>query len=154
MNGIKFLRTLGALAAGSMLLTTGLVGATPASAAKSAPKIVVAPWNGVKVNQTVKVSGSGFKAGDNVFIVLCLTTTTQASGQADCNTLNLAAVTINAKGMFAPTKFKLVLGSNLAGKCGTKATNLKSCDVSVGNMSGGDSATAKIVFAAPKVSKG
>jgi hypothetical protein len=48
------------------------------------------------------------------------------------------------------TKFKIVTGTIGSGKCGTKASNLKSCAVSAGNISGKDTATFDIVFALPK----
>jgi hypothetical protein len=36
-----------------------------------------------------------------------------------------------------------------SGACGTKTSNLKDCGVSVGNISGGDSAVFRIAFKAP-----
>lgn len=150
MNRVSVVRTFSALAVGSALLVgTGVFGVASASAAKS-PKIVVSPWNGVKNNQTLKVSGSGFKAHDTVYIVECLSS---ATGGAQCNTLGATMATINAKGQLAPTKFKVITGKIGNGKCGTALANRKGCDVSVGNATGGDSATAKIVFVAPKTSK-
>lgn len=150
MNKTVVVRALGAVAAGSMLLGAGVVGAASASAAKG-PKVVVSPWNGLKNHQMVKVSGSGFKAHDTVFIVECLTS---ATGGSQCNTLGATPVTISAKGILAPTKFKVLTGKIGNGKCGTTLANRKGCDISVGNISGGDSASMKIVFAAPKKSKG
>jgi hypothetical protein len=59
-------------------------------------------------------------------------------------------VKITAAGVLPKTKFKVATGTIGNGKCGTLASNLRKCAVSVGNASGGDSAVFKIVFAAPK----
>jgi len=128
------------LVAGSMTSPAG------GSVAKS-PKLVVAPSAGLKNGEVVKVRGYGFKAHDQVYIVECLVT---AKGQAGCNTLGATAVTVNAKGILPVTKFKVITGAIGSGACGTKTANLKSCAISAGNASGGDSAVARIYFVAPK----
>jgi hypothetical protein len=89
------------------------------------------------------VSGTGFKKGDSVYVVECLV---GAKGGAQCNELGATPATINAKGDMPVTSFKVSTGAIGTGTCGTKASNLKKCDVSVGNAQGTDSATFRIVF--------
>jgi hypothetical protein len=88
----------------------------------------------LKNGEVVKVTGSGFKAKDVVFLVERLV---KAKGQSQCNSAGATPVAISAKGVLPATKFK-VASSN--GKYGTTRSNLKSCDISAGNTSGGDSA--------------
>jgi hypothetical protein len=93
------------------------------------------------------VSGTGFKAKDTVYITECLAT---AKGEAQCDIDTATPVTISATGVLKKTKFKIITGTIGSGKCGTKASNLRSCAVSAGNASGKDTATKDIVFALPK----
>ncbi|MHB1208085.1 MAG: neocarzinostatin apoprotein domain-containing protein [Acidimicrobiales bacterium] len=125
-----------------ILLGGGLVGPSSAYGAK-VPKLFVSPSSGLKGGETVKVHGTGFKPKDNVYIVQCLST---AKGAGECNTLAAMPVTINAKGGLPLTKFRVVAGPIGNGSCGTTKKNLKSCEISAGNASGGDSSTARIVF--------
>jgi hypothetical protein len=128
------------------ILTSGLVSAVGASAAAT-PKLVVTPSTGLTNHKIVTVSGTGFKPKDNVYITECQA---NAKGEAGCDIFTALPAKISAKGVLAKTKFKVVTGTVGNGKCGTAASNLKKCAVSVGNASGGDSAVFKIVFAAPK----
>jgi neocarzinostatin family protein len=128
------------------VLTSGLINVTGARAAAK-PKLVVTPSTGLTNHKTVTVSGTGFKPKDTVYITECLAT---AKGEAGCDIDTATPVTISAKGVMPKTKFKLVTGKIGGGKCGTAASNLRSCAVSAGNASGGDTAVFKIVFAAPK----
>jgi hypothetical protein len=127
-------------------LTSGLVNITSANAAAK-PKLVVTPSTGLTNNKSVFVSGTGFKPKDTVYITECQA---NAKGEAGCDIDTATPVTISSKGVLKKTKFKVVTGKIGSGKCGTAASNLKSCAVSAGNISGGDSAVFKIVFAAPK----
>jgi hypothetical protein len=137
------------MAAAAMLstgiLASGVIGLTSASAAT--PKIVVTPSTGLKNHGTVTVSGTGFKAKDQVYITECQAT---AKGEAGCDIFLATPVKISATGVLAKTKFKVATGTIGNGKCGTTAANLKKCAISVGNASGGDSAVFKIVFALAK----
>jgi neocarzinostatin family protein len=123
---------LGALAVGSGAATT--------------PHLVVTPSTGLKNGTTVKVSGTGFKPHDMVFIVECLRT---AKGAGGCATAMATPVTITGKGVMPATKFKVATGKIGSGKCGTTTGNLKGCEVSAGNASGKDTASANITFKLP-----
>jgi hypothetical protein len=125
-------------------LSSGL-GLAAASAASS-PKLTVTPSTNLHNGEKVKVSGTGFKAGDSVFIVECLVT---AKGESNCNILNTVPATISKTGALAKSTFKVSTGKIGNGKCGTAASNLKDCAVSVGNISGGDSAVFRVAFKAP-----
>ncbi|MGA2123043.1 MAG: neocarzinostatin apoprotein domain-containing protein, partial [Acidimicrobiales bacterium] len=99
--------------------------------------------------EKVKVSGSGFKPGDTVFIVECIV---KAKGESGCTISNLVMVTITKSGDLPSSSFKVAtgkIGSNAKQLCGTKASNLKNCAVSAGNETGGDSAVFPIAFKAP-----
>jgi hypothetical protein len=125
----------------AMLLAT--TGGVLSAGASSGPKLTVTPSTNLKNGETVKVSGTGFKKGDSVYVVECLV---KAKGGGQCNELGATPATISAKGVLAPTKFKVLTGTIGNGKCGTATANLASCDVSVGNASGGDSASFPIKF--------
>jgi len=128
------------------VLTSGVLSVTSASAAAK-PKLVVTPTTGITNGKSVLVSGTGFKPKDTVYITECLAT---AKGQAQCDIQTATPVTITATGVLKKTKFKIVTGTIGSGKCGTKASNLRSCAVSAGNIAGKDTATTDIVFALPK----
>jgi hypothetical protein len=128
------------------ILTSGLVNVTGANAAAK-PKLVVTPSTGLTNHKSVTVTGSGFKPKDTVYVVECQATT---KGESGCDINTAIPVTISSKGLLPKTKFKVITGKIGNGKCGTLASNLKSCAVSAGNISGGDSAVFKISFAAPK----
>jgi len=127
------------------ILTSGLVNIASASAAT--PKLVVTPSTGLTNHKTVTVSGTGFKAKDQVYITECQAT---AKGEAGCDIFLAVPVKITAAGVLPKTKFKVATGTIGNGKCGTSKANLKGCAVSVGNAAGGDSAVAPIAFKSPK----
>ena len=127
-----------------LALSSGLI-ASVASAAAS-PKLVVTPATNLHNGESVKVTGTGFKPGDSVYIVECLDT---AKGESNCNILNTVPATISKSGALAKSTFKVSTGKIGNGKCGTATANLKDCAVSVGNISGGDSAVFRIAFKAP-----
>jgi hypothetical protein len=148
MISTKVARVALCAAALGLALSSGLA-ANVASAAAS-PKLVVTPATNLHNGESVKVSGTGFKPGDSVYIVECLVT---AKGQSNCNILNTVSATISKRGALPKSTFKVSTGKIGSGKgsgaCGTKTSNLKDCGVSVGNISGGDSAVFRIAFKAP-----
>src|SRR3984957_7450573 len=149
-DNVISIRTIRVVAVAALLstgvLTSGLVNVTGASAAAK-PKLVVTPSTGLTNHKTVTVSGTGFKPKDEVYITECQA---NAKGEAGCDIFLATPVKITAAGVLPKTKFKVATGTIGNGKCGTAASNLKKCAVSVGNASGGDSAVFKIGFAAPK----
>jgi hypothetical protein len=134
----------------AVLAITGLSSgfATLGSAsATTVPKLVVVPSTNLHNGEMVRVTGSGFTPGDSVYVVECLFS---AKGAAGCNTLGAIPATISASGLLPKTTFKIITGKIGNGKCGTKTSNLKTCAMSAGNISGGDSAVARITFKAVK----
>lgn len=108
------------------------------------PKVTVSPSTRLKNGGHVKVTGRGFKPGDHVFIVECLTT---VKGAAQCNLSTAKRETITRGGVLPTTTFKVVTGKVGTGTCGTKASNLRSCVISVGNAARADAALTHIAFA-------
>jgi hypothetical protein len=131
----------------SLFLAVGIFGVAGAA---SSPRVTVNPAVGLRNGQTVLVSGTGFKAKDHVYVVECLR---KATGASQCKTLSAIPVTITATGVLPATKFKVATGKIGNGACGTALSNVNSCDISVGNAQGGDSATAPITFAFIKTVK-
>jgi len=125
-------------------LSSGFVSLGSASAT-TVPKVVVKPSTKIHNGEKVLVTGSGFKPGDTVYVVECLFS---AKGAAGCNTSGAISATISATGLLPRTTFKVITGKIGNGKCGTKTSNLKSCAISAGNISGGDSSVARITFKA------
>jgi neocarzinostatin family protein len=126
--------------------TGSAVGASAPPAAKG-PAITVTPSTGLHNGESVQVKGARFRAKDHVYLVECLV---GAAGQNQCDLSTVTPATITTTGKLPTTKFKVVTGKVGSGSCGTKASNLSHCDISVGNASGGDAATARIKFAHPK----
>ncbi len=145
MTAIRSIRTAAAVA----VLSTGILsgGLATVAGAKSVPKLVVTPSTGLTNGKSVTVKGTGFKPKDQLYITECLRTAKDATG---CDTATAFPVTASAKGVLPATKFKLITGVIGNGKCGTKSTNLNKCAVSVGNISGGDTASANITFVLKK----
>jgi hypothetical protein len=125
-------------------LSSGLVSLASASAT-TGPKLVVVPSTKIHNGELVRVTGSGFKAGDSVYVVECLVS---AKGAAGCNTARAIPATISATGLLPKTTIKVTTGKIGNGKCGTKTSNLRNCAISAGNAAGGDSAVARIIFKA------
>ncbi len=103
----------------------------------------VAPVAGLKNGSFVRVSGTGFKPRDQVYVVECLTTSKSQSG---CDLKTLKPVKITASGVLPAFRFKVVAGKIGTGSCGTKTSNLKSCAISVANATKGDSGQVRITF--------
>lgn len=148
MQGVRNFRiAIGVVVMTVGLLASGVVGVTAANA-KTTPVLTVKPAVGLKNGETVTISGSGFKAGDTVFLVECQRT---AKGQSGCNTPTTSlppSALISKSGKFSDIKFKVTTGKVGPGLCGTKASNLAKCELSAGNISGGDTASAPITFKA------
>ena len=127
----------------SIILISSFVTPNLASAAGK-PSIKVSPAKGLKNNQSIQISGSGFTPKDSLYIVQCLVT---AKGQADCNTAGAVPTTVDASGKFTKTAFVVVTGKIGTKTCGTSKADAKNCDISVGNITGGDSTALPISFA-------
>ena len=127
-------------------LSSGLVSLASASGT-TVPKLVVTPSTNIHNGELVKVTGSGFKPGDSVYVVECLATT---KGAAGCNIAGAIAATITPGGLLPRTTFKVITGKIGNGKCGTRTSNLKTCAISAGNAAGLDSAVGHITFRAVK----
>jgi hypothetical protein len=125
-------------------LSSGLISLASASAT-TAPKLVVTPSTNIHSGESLKVTGSGFKPGDSVYVVECLVS---AKGPAGCKISGAIAATISARGLLPKTTIKVTTGKIGNGKCGTKTSNLRNCAISAGNAAGGDSAVARIIFRA------
>jgi hypothetical protein len=106
-------------------------------------KFHVAPVKGLKNGSKVRVSGTGFKPGDQVYVVECLAS---SKSQAGCDLKTLHPVKITATGVLHAFNFKVVAGKIGNGLCGTKASNLNKCSISVANATKGDSASVRITF--------
>lgn len=148
MTGTRRIRTaLSVVVLATTLISGGVLGAT-AVGASGAPKLTVTPVKGLKNGSTVKVSGTGFKAGDTIYIVECIW---KAPGEAGCQVvIPPLSVTVSSTGTFPVTKFKVSTGTIGNGKCGTKKSNLNNCEVSAGNAAGADTASVRILFVMPK----
>lgn len=142
MNVKRSATFLVAFSLGSALLLSSPI----AGAATARAHLVVSPSGSVKNHEVVKVRGQGFKPHDTVYLTECLV---KATGAAGCDIATATPVTVSAKGTFGWTKFKILSGKIGTGICGTKKTNLKSCAISAGNASGGDSAVYRITFVMP-----
>jgi len=103
----------------------------------------VAPVKNLRNGSRVRVSGTGFKPRDQVYVVECLA---KSTSQAGCDLKTLHPVKITARGVLPAFNFKVVNGRIGTGTCGTKASNLRSCSISVANASKGDSARTRIAF--------
>ena len=148
MVGVRSFRiAVGSLVVASAIMAGGLLAVGTVSA-KTTPKLVVTPALNLKNGETVTITGKGFKPGDTVFLVECQRT---AKGQAGCNTPlpTPPTATISASGTLPKTKFKVTTGKVGSSTCGTKASNLNKCELSAGNISGGDTASGPIIFKAP-----
>lgn len=129
---------------GSTTTTTTVPPTTTTTAPKTyRPHIKVAPSAGLHNKQIVKVSGAGFKPGDHVFIVECLAS---VSGAAQCALSTAKPVKITSSGQLKSTTFKVITGKVGTGTCGTKASNKKTCAISVGNAAKTDATLARIAF--------
>jgi hypothetical protein len=106
-------------------------------------KFHVAPVKNLRNGSKVRVSGTGFKPGDQVYVIECLAT---SKSEAGCDLKTLHPVKITARGVLPAFNFKVLTGKIGNGTCGTKASNLKSCSISVANASKGDSARTRIAF--------
>ena len=127
------------------LVASGPITFATASSTPTGPSITVTPATGLKNGDTVTITGSGFTPGDSLFALECLTKATSAAG---CDTTGATPITANSDGTLASTTFKVVAGAIGTGTCGTSASDLTGCVISVSNVSAGDRAYAAITFAA------
>jgi hypothetical protein len=123
--------------------TTTTTTTTTTPKASGPRRVIVKPSVLLHNGQNVRVSGSGFKPRDHVYVVECLAT---VRSSAQCNLATLKPETITGGGLLPALTFKVRTGKIGTGTCGTKATNLKSCVISVGNAAKGDAAIAHIAF--------
>jgi len=146
MTGVRNLRiAIGAVVMAGSILAGGLIGVTTANA-KTKPVLIVKPALNLTNGETVTLSGTGFKPGDTLFLVECQRT---AKGQSGCNASATSlppTATVSKSGKIPATKFKVVTGTVGPSKCGTTKSNLDKCELSAGNITGGDTASAPITF--------
>src|SRR3984957_13269170 len=105
-------------------LAGGLGGSALAGAA--GPKIVVTPSTNLRNGEVVRISGSGFKPGDTVFLVECLR---KAKGETGCKVASSIppSKTITATGLLPRSTFKVSTGKIGSGTCGTDKANVGDC---------------------------
>ncbi|MHB8335112.1 MAG: neocarzinostatin apoprotein domain-containing protein [Acidimicrobiales bacterium] len=127
------------------LVASGPITFATASSTPAGPSITVTPATGLKNGDTVTITGSGFTAGDSLFALECLVTATSAAG---CDTTGATPITANSDGTLPSTTFTVTAGAIGTGTCGTSASDLTGCVISVSNASAGDAAHAAITFAA------
>lgn len=145
MFSLRNIRTATAI----VTVSTGLLvgGLSAGAAATAKPHLVVSPSGGLTNNKVVKVSGTGFKVGDQVYVTECQLT---AKSPVGCAIKIAVPVKISATGVLPVTKFKVATGVIGNGKCGTTTANLGKCTIGAGNVTGGDTASARIFFLPPK----
>src|SRR5665213_4022209 len=84
-------------------LASGVVNISSASAV-GGPKVVVSPAKNLRNGEVVHVTGSGFKAGDTVYLVECLA---KAKGQSGCLVTGIPPyATITAEGLLKRATFQ------------------------------------------------
>ncbi len=128
---------------GAVLAGVVVFGAISGGAVTRGPRVIVRPSTGLRNHEVVRVSGSGFKPHDAVFLVECLAT---ARGQGQCDIATATPATITAKGILRVTRFRVHTGKVGSGACGTSVKNARACAISVGNASGKDTGSARIAF--------
>ncbi|HEY5438599.1 MAG TPA: neocarzinostatin apoprotein domain-containing protein, partial [Acidimicrobiales bacterium] len=116
---------------------------TTAPPTKKPRKFHAAPITNLRNGSSVRLSGTGFKANEQLYAIECLWT---SKGQAGCDLKTLHPVKTTASGAIPAFKFKVVNGKIGNGTCGTKKSNLKSCDISIATASKGDAAKIRIAF--------
>jgi Neocarzinostatin family len=128
--------------------------AAPALAKKmKGPKATASPNANLTNNEMVTVTGSGFVAGSEVFLVECnkgIKGQSGAGGVSFCepNPPHLVGpIKITSEGTLPPTSFTVFTGTVGNRTCGTSKKD-KNCYIGVGNVEGSnnDSALAKIKF--------
>ncbi len=129
--------------AGTLVADAPITFAT--STAVAAPSVTVTPSTGLTTGQSVTVTGSGFTPGDSLYVLECLAT---ATGSTGCDVASEKSVTANSDGTLPSTAFTVATGTFGTGTCGTSATDLSGCVISVANATGGDVGVATITFAA------
>jgi trimeric autotransporter adhesin len=108
---------------------------------------VVTPSTNLKNGEIITLSGTGFTPNDRVSYAECLVGTIT---EARCNLSTFKSVVIGPTGVFPTTRLKVVAGKVGPGTCGTSASDLSACDISVANGFLSDAAVVHLTFAAPK----
>lgn len=141
----RFLAATGAVVMAGLMLS-----AIPASAA--GPTLKYTPKGGLTSGSVVQVSGKGFKPGDQIFVVQCVTADQSPTG-GGCNVNGaVPAGTVTSKGKFGPVALTLKTGQigKDSGTCGTTKADAKACSVSAGTAAGTDTKQVGIKFVVPK----
>jgi hypothetical protein len=112
----------------------------------TAQSITVSPATGLTNGTTVTVSGSGFTAGDSLYMLECPKNTVSL---ADCNTNDAVTMTVGPTGVLTPGNFQVLSGDVGSGTCGTSEADLNGCYLTVGTLTNTDQAYSPLVFAAP-----
>jgi hypothetical protein len=112
----------------------------------TAQSITVSPATGLTSDTTVTVSGSGFTAGDSLYILECPKNTVTI---ADCDTSDAVAMTVGPTGALTSGTFQVLSGDVGSGTCGTSEADLNGCYLTVGTLTNTDQAYSPLVFAAP-----
>lgn len=120
------------VATAATLLTVGTASAAPAASGS--------PTTGLKDGSNVSLSGSGWAAGANLYILECSNT----SGQAGCDTSHLKTATTTAGGAFTAS-FSAYTGAVGNGTCKAGSSN---CFIAVSDGTAANSAQVKLSFAA------
>ncbi len=106
----------------------------------------VTPSTHLKNGDVVTVSGTGFTPGDRVAFAECLVGTIIATR---CDVKTFVTVKINQWGVLPTTHFVVKTGHVGPSTCGTKASDLNSCAITVANSALQDKAVVHISFIAP-----
>jgi hypothetical protein len=111
-----------------------------------AQSITVSPATALTNDASVTVTGSGFTAGDSLYILECPKNTVTI---ADCDTNDAVTETVGPTGALTPEKFSVLSGWVGSGSCGTSEADLNGCYLTVGTLTNTDQAYSPLVFAAP-----
>jgi hypothetical protein len=113
----------------------------------TARSVTVSPATGLTNDTTVSVTGSGFTAGDSLYILECPKNTVTL---ADCDTNDAVAMTVGPTGTLTPGKFVMLSGVVGTGTCGTSEADLNGCYLTVGTLTNTDQGYSPLVFSAPQ----
>jgi Neocarzinostatin family len=113
----------------------------------SGRSVTLTPDTGLVNGTVVAVTGSGFTAGDSLYILECPKNTVSL---ADCATDDAVAMTVGPTGVLTPGKFKIIGGHVGSGTCGTGEADLNGCYLTVSTTTSTDQGYSPLVFAAPK----
>jgi hypothetical protein len=109
--------------------------------------VTLTPDTGLVNGTVVAVTGSGFTAGDSLYILECPKNTVSL---ADCATDDAVAMTVGPTGVLTPAKFTVLSGHVGSGTCGTSEADLNGCYLTVSTTTSTDQGYSPLVFSAPK----